>query len=79
MVKEKGVRPMLVLSREAGQEIVIGDGQVIVSVVCIRGDKVRIGITAAKDVAVHRREVFEAIQRERLEQQKKQNNGEGMQ
>lgn len=57
---------MLVLSRrvgEEGSEIVIGCGAetVTVKVIEIRGDKVRLGITADKSVAVHRREVYELI------------------
>ena len=54
---------MLVLSRKKDEQIVIGDNVRIV-VVDIRGDKVRLGIEAPKEVPVHRREVFEAIQRE---------------
>lgn len=55
---------MLVLSRHRDGEILIGD-DIIISVVDIRGDKVRLGITAPKDVPVHRREVYDAIQREK--------------
>lgn len=60
---------MLVLSRKRDEEIVIGDGaaQVVVTIVEIRGDKVRLGINAPSDVPVHRREVFEAIRRKGLE------------
>lgn len=53
---------MLVLSRKAGEEILIGD-EVRLQVVDIRGDKVRLGIEAPKELPVHRREVYEAIQR----------------
>lgn len=55
---------MLVLARHEGQKIVIGDNITLV-VVSIRGDKVRIGIEAPKEVPVHRREVYEAIQRDK--------------
>jgi len=51
---------MLVLSRKKNESIVIND-QIIIVVVEIRGDKVRLGIEAPKDVPVHRREVYEAI------------------
>lgn len=56
---------MLVLSRQRDESIVINDN-VVVTIVDIRGDKVRLGIEAPKEVAVHRREVYEAIQRENL-------------
>ena len=55
---------MLVLSRKKDEKIMIGD-DVTLMVIEIRGDKVRLGIDAPKDVAVHREEVFEAIRRER--------------
>ena len=57
---------MLVLSRQKDESIIIGDN-VEITIVDIRGDKVRLGITAPKDVPVHRREVYEAIQREKAE------------
>lgn len=54
---------MLVLSRYRDQSIIIGDNVEIV-VVDIRGDKVRLGINAPRDVPVHRKEVYDAINRE---------------
>ena len=54
---------MLVLSRHRDESIMIGDN-VVVTIVDIRGDKVRLGIDAPQDIPVHRREVYEAIQRE---------------
>jgi carbon storage regulator len=54
---------MLVLSRQRDETIMIGDN-IQVMVVDIRGDKVRLGITAPKDVTVHRKEVWDAIKRE---------------
>jgi len=53
---------MLVLSRKKNESIVINNDITIV-VVEIRGDKVRLGVEAPKEVPVHRREVFDAIQR----------------
>ena len=53
---------MLVLSRKKNERIVINDN-IVVMVVDIRGDKVRLGIEAPKEVSVHRREVYDAIQR----------------
>lgn len=54
---------MLVLSRHRDESIVIGD-DVVVRVLDIRGDKVRLGIAAPADISVHRREVYDSIQRE---------------
>ena len=56
---------MLVLSRLVNERIVVGDGLITFTVVDIRGDKVRIGIDAPKDIPVHRQEVYDAIQREK--------------
>src|SRR6478736_105274 len=57
--------PMLVLARQRDETIMIGD-QIEVTVVDIRGDKVRLGINAPKTIAVHRKEVYDAIRRENL-------------
>ena len=54
---------MLVLSRRKNESIVIGD-EVTVTVVEIRGDKVRLGIEAPKSVGVHRYEVYQAFHRQ---------------
>lgn len=54
---------MLVLSRQRDETIMIGD-EIEITVVDIRGDKVRLGITAPTKIAVHRKEVYEAIRRE---------------
>ena len=55
---------MLVLSRQKNESIMIGDDVEII-VVDVRGNKVRLGITAPKDISVHRKEVYEAILREK--------------
>ena len=54
---------MLVLSRQRDESIVIGSGdnKITVTIVDIRGDKVRLGISAPSEVPVHRKEVYEAI------------------
>lgn len=57
---------MLVLSRQLDESIMIGD-DVVITIVDIRGDKVRLGIAAPTDIAVHRQEVYEAIQRENMQ------------
>ena len=54
---------MLVLTRKSTQSIMIGD-DIEVTVVDIRGDKVRLGITAPREISVHRKEVYDAIRRE---------------
>lgn len=53
---------MLVLSRKKGESIRIGEG-VTVTIVEIRGDKVRLGVEAPRDVPVHRQEVIDAIRK----------------
>ena len=57
---------MLVLSRQIDESIMIGDDVEII-IVDVRGDKVRLGITAPKSIPVHRREIYDAIQREKNE------------
>jgi carbon storage regulator len=54
---------MLVLSRHRDESIMIGD-DIVITIVDIRGDKVRLGIDAPSDIPVHRQEVYDAIQRE---------------
>jgi len=54
---------MLVLSRQRDETIMIGD-DIEVTVVDIRGDKVRLGINAPREISVHRKEVYDAIRRE---------------
>ena len=51
---------MLVLSRKKNESVVI-NSDVVITVIEVRGDKVRLGIVAPKDVSVHREEVYEAI------------------
>ena len=55
---------MLVLSRQKDESIMIGD-EVEITIVDVRGDKVRIGVTAPRSVSVHRKEVYDAIQKEK--------------
>ncbi|MGD0897326.1 MAG: carbon storage regulator CsrA [Thermoguttaceae bacterium] len=54
---------MLVLSRQRDESIMIGD-KIAITIVDIRGDKVRLGIQAPGEIPVHRHEVYEAIRRE---------------
>lgn len=55
---------MLVLSRQRDESIMIGD-DVEITIVDVRGDKVRLGITAPREIPVHRREIYDTIQREK--------------
>ena len=54
---------MLCLSRKKGEQIRIGDN-IVISVIEIRGDKVRLAIDAPRDIAVHRQEIWDAIKKE---------------
>ena len=66
---------MLVLSRQRDESIMIGDDVEII-IVDVRGDKVRLGITAPKSIPVHRREIYDAIQREKAQKKEKESQGE---
>jgi carbon storage regulator len=57
---------MLILARKPNESIIIGD-QIEVSVIDIKGDQVKIGITAPKNIKVYREEVYRAIQKENIE------------
>jgi len=54
---------MLILTRRVGETLMIGDS-VTVTVLGVKGNQVRVGITAPKDVAVHREEIYQRIHRE---------------
>jgi carbon storage regulator len=54
---------MLVLTRSRSQEIIIGE-DITITVMDIRGDRVRLGVAAPREIPVHRREVYESIQRD---------------
>jgi carbon storage regulator len=62
---------MLVLSRQRDETIIIGD-DIEITVVDIRGDKVRLGVSAPKEISVHRKEVYDAIRRESREAAEKE-------
>ena len=57
---------MLILTRRVGETVVIGD-DVTVTVLGVKGNQVRLGVNAPREVAVHREEIFERIKRERAE------------
>ncbi len=58
---------MLILTRRVGETVMIGD-EVTVTVLGVKGNQVRIGINAPKNVAVHREEIFERIKREQQDE-----------
>lgn len=55
---------MLVLTRSVGERLIIGDGEITLTILDVRGNQVRIGIDAPKSVPVHREEIFLRIQAE---------------
>ncbi|MDP6967523.1 MAG: carbon storage regulator CsrA [Gammaproteobacteria bacterium] len=58
---------MLILTRRVGETLMVGD-EVTVTVLGVKGNQVRIGVNAPKDVAVHREEIYQRIQNENAEQ-----------
>lgn len=55
---------MLVLSRKEGEAVIVGE-EIIVTVIEIRGDKVRLGFQAASDIPIHRKEIHDQIEKDR--------------
>ena len=56
---------MLILTRRVGETLMIGD-EVSVTILGVKGNQVRIGVNAPKEVAVHREEIYQRIQREKV-------------
>ncbi|MGB2133938.1 MAG: carbon storage regulator CsrA [Pseudomonadales bacterium] len=57
---------MLILTRRVGETLMVGD-DVTVTVLGVKGNQVRIGVNAPKDVSVHREEIYQRIQREKMQ------------
>ena len=57
---------MLILTRRVGETLMIGD-EVTVTVLGVKGNQIRVGVNAPKDVAVHREEIYERIRKEQAE------------
>jgi carbon storage regulator len=55
---------MLILTRKVGEALMVGE-EVTVTVMAVKGNQVRIGINAPKDVAVHREEIYERVKQEK--------------
>jgi carbon storage regulator len=64
---------MLILTRRVGETLVIGD-DVTITVLGVRGNQVRVGVNAPKDVAVHREEIYQRIQDEKTDENSYENN-----
>jgi len=63
---------MLILTRRVGETLMVGD-EVTVTVLGVKGNQVRIGVNAPKEVAVHREEIYQRIQREKSGDQQDHN------
>ena len=66
---------MLILTRRVGETLMIGD-DVTITVLGVKGNQVRIGVNAPKDVAVHREEIYQCIQKEKTGQDIESDSGE---
>jgi carbon storage regulator len=67
---------MLILTRRVGESLMVGD-DVTITVLGVKGNQVRIGVNAPKEVGVHREEIYQRIQREKIQKLEEQVKGHG--
>lgn len=65
---------MLILTRRIGENLIIGDN-IKVAVLGVKGNQIRLGVEAPKDVSVHRQEIYDKIQMEKKDKDNNENNG----
>lgn len=69
---------MLILTRRMGESLIIGENaEITISVLGIKGSQVRLGINAPKDIPVHREEIYQRIQQEKVQQEPGEDTNEG--
>lgn len=59
---------MLILTRRCAESLVIGKGQITITVLGVKGDQVRLGVEASKEVTVHREEIYQRIHKEKAKE-----------